>query len=119
MKILDYITLLSAMEKKLPSDLTRFAADIEADVYPVEQNGVLVICEADKVDAKIKSGKKFDMYALCSISKGHITGSNDKGKLIQHYALLLKDNKIHLDRVSSSCAQKLQEEFGTKENWGI
>lgn len=114
MKILDYITMASLSGKNPSTNLFNFATDINAEVFPLEHDGVLVICEADNVEAKTKSGMKYDMYAICKLSKALIAGSDNKNELIQFYAYLLKEEYVDLNRTSSNIVEQLKKEANNK-----
>lgn len=114
MKILDYITMASLSGKNPSTSLFNFATDINAEVFPVEKDGVLVICEADNVEVKVKSGMKYDMYALCRLSKGLIAGSDNKDELIQFYTYLLKEEYVDLNCTSSNIVEQLEKVANNK-----
>jgi hypothetical protein len=109
MKILDYITLVSTTGKTPSEDLLKFAADSNAEVFTIEHEGVVVICEADEAKVKIKSGMKYDMYAIGKMSKGHIAGSDKKENLIKCYSQLLAEEYVDLSRMNLSLAEDLKE----------
>lgn len=111
MKILDYITLMGALGKKFPSELNRFVSDLDADVFPVERDGILVIFETDKIGIKLRTNDKYDIYAIGDLTKGHVASSNNKEELIQFYIHLLQNGKVDLHCTSSNLTSRLEEEF--------
>lgn len=103
MKILDYLTFMSIQEKSIPRGLEKFAADIECEIYALEKDSVIAICNAEKLGFKEVLEKK-DKYAMCIIGRwdnGIITSSESKEELIKDYTKLVQ-NGIVKPKSSSS-----------------
>lgn len=118
MNIIDYITTAALTGSEIHRDLANFAKDPQSEVFAVERGGVVVVCESEKVDQKIKA-PKYSMIALGKLDKGYVKGSDKKEELVGDYIKLLSNDELSMTGCSSNLVEILRskiEKLNQNEN---
>lgn len=103
MKILDYITQMSIADKDLcNSDLKKFAKDINAEVFALDSDSVIVICDSKKINENLTSKDKYVMCVVGPYSKCVVKTAISKEDLIQDYADLVAKGVVQIRSSSSN-----------------
>jgi len=108
MKILDYLTFMSINDKKVPGYLQKLAVDTECEVFALESESVIAICDITKLGG-LKSGDKYGMYVMGRWANKIVKTSQSKEELIEDYARLVVEGIVDLTRSSSSIDEKVKK----------
>ena len=112
MKILDYITQASIAGKAVcESDVNSFARDINAEVFALNADSVIIICDTKKMQFK-KVAKIEEQYAMCLVGRWDnaiIKTSNSKEELIEDYSKLVISGLVDVRRSSTNLKEQVKD----------
>lgn len=110
MKILDYYTIASLTGKAVPDGLDKFAIDEECEVYGLEKDSIIVICNAKNLGFN-EIEKENHNYIMCIIGRwgnGIIKSSETKEELEQDYRQLISKGLFSQTRSSTNIKENVK-----------